>query len=451
MVKMMESVKCIYCGRGVSDGIELSESDIIPDALTNAKIRFKNVCRIDHNNKFSDLFESRVIEEFSYIRNRFNIKGKNKVYPFVNKTIKFQGKSYIVKTRDKKSVFGKKIVKSECGNFLMGPLEELRKKNKYKNIEQVDINEIEHEEEFIFNTGICVSSEMYRLVAKIAYEWYCKINNINDKKEIFTEIIDYITTGRYRDQNELVSIILDNELYVILSSKCINGSHFLACYIDECETCCVLVSIFGIVAYKIKLFKVSDYNNYKYNFFEELSVTGEKKKVLDSALKDEDIGLVIEDIKNFLKIENQVFMAGLKRHLNTIDYIDYKDNVKILVDIISNNLKNVLSYSTIDRKVLQRFVDEYNLIDHLNINDKSLNPEFWFLFYIVYLIGDSKNESINIHIVNELVVAKYDKVFNGEYGSNKNNIIKLKEVIYSNENYREVINRGAKLIKLFFE
>lgn len=49
--------KCIYCNR--VDG--LSESDIIPDALTNVKIRNRNVCTVEHNNKFSDLFESRVI------------------------------------------------------------------------------------------------------------------------------------------------------------------------------------------------------------------------------------------------------------------------------------------------------------------------------------------------------------------------------------------------------
>jgi len=45
--------KCIYCDTSV----DLSESDIIPDALTNARILNKNVCRIAHNNKFSDLFE----------------------------------------------------------------------------------------------------------------------------------------------------------------------------------------------------------------------------------------------------------------------------------------------------------------------------------------------------------------------------------------------------------
>ena len=56
--------KCIYCGK-VDD---LSESDIIPDALTNARIFNKNVCRIEHNNLFSDMFESKVIEAYVFFR-----------------------------------------------------------------------------------------------------------------------------------------------------------------------------------------------------------------------------------------------------------------------------------------------------------------------------------------------------------------------------------------------
>lgn len=68
--------RCIYCGKAE----DLSESDIIPDALTNARILNKNVCRIEHNNKFSDMFESEVINALSFITNELDIKsskGKN--------------------------------------------------------------------------------------------------------------------------------------------------------------------------------------------------------------------------------------------------------------------------------------------------------------------------------------------------------------------------------------
>ena len=68
--------KCIYCGKNH----DLSESDIIPDALTNARIFNNNVCRIEHNNRFSDMFESKVIEALAFITNELDIKsskGKN--------------------------------------------------------------------------------------------------------------------------------------------------------------------------------------------------------------------------------------------------------------------------------------------------------------------------------------------------------------------------------------
>lgn len=45
--------KCIYC---VTED-DMSESDIIPDALTNARILNRDVCKTEHKNKFSDLFE----------------------------------------------------------------------------------------------------------------------------------------------------------------------------------------------------------------------------------------------------------------------------------------------------------------------------------------------------------------------------------------------------------
>ena len=34
----MKNIKCIYCNKNESDGITLSESDIIPESLTNKKI-----------------------------------------------------------------------------------------------------------------------------------------------------------------------------------------------------------------------------------------------------------------------------------------------------------------------------------------------------------------------------------------------------------------------------
>lgn len=52
-------MSCIYCGTKK----DLADSDIIPDALTNAKIINPHVCRVAHNNKFSDMFENEIIND----------------------------------------------------------------------------------------------------------------------------------------------------------------------------------------------------------------------------------------------------------------------------------------------------------------------------------------------------------------------------------------------------
>ena len=84
-------MECIYCGTSE----DLSESDIIPDALTNARIINRNVCRVAHNNRFSDLFESKVISDLGFITNELDIKSsKGKKYASYAATIKIDGIGY---------------------------------------------------------------------------------------------------------------------------------------------------------------------------------------------------------------------------------------------------------------------------------------------------------------------------------------------------------------------
>lgn len=86
--------KCVYCNRSVDDGIEISESDIIPDSLTNKKILLKSVCKIEHNNEFGETFESEIINKFARERNYLGIKNKGKKLP-----------SYVVKIKTRQCSF----------------------------------------------------------------------------------------------------------------------------------------------------------------------------------------------------------------------------------------------------------------------------------------------------------------------------------------------------------
>ncbi|MBU8568913.1 hypothetical protein KM914_21360 [Virgibacillus pantothenticus] len=110
--------KCIYCG--ISK--DLSKSDIIPDALTNAKIINPNVCRIEHNNEFSDLFEYEVIKKLALITNELDIKSsKSKKYASYSTQININGTEYNTNISSESELFRNKKMRSIDGKYLFGP------------------------------------------------------------------------------------------------------------------------------------------------------------------------------------------------------------------------------------------------------------------------------------------------------------------------------------------
>lgn len=114
---------CIYCGATE----DLSDSDIIPDALTNAKIINPNVCRIAHNNKFNDMFEDEIIKSMALITNELDIKSsKGKKYATYAAKIIIDGTEYSTNISSETELFsGKKIISTEDGKTKMGPLEQM--------------------------------------------------------------------------------------------------------------------------------------------------------------------------------------------------------------------------------------------------------------------------------------------------------------------------------------
>ena len=68
----MGEPKCIYCGTSK----DLSDSDIIPDALTASRIINKCVCHVEHNSGMTKKFESEVAEKLAFLLNYLNIKSK---------------------------------------------------------------------------------------------------------------------------------------------------------------------------------------------------------------------------------------------------------------------------------------------------------------------------------------------------------------------------------------
>ena len=200
--------KCIYCGKET----DLSESDIIPDALTNARIINRCVCRIEHNNKFSDKFESKVIESLAFITNELDIKSsKGKNYAPYEAYITIEGVEYKLALHGDNNIFDGRVLKSVDNTHMISTYEKMVKiaKDEQK-VTPLDVNSIEIEKRVRVNNVIFFDDALYRMVAKIAFEWYCAKNRIADHLPEFDNIVRYIVDGEGENP---VSIIQEKQVY----------------------------------------------------------------------------------------------------------------------------------------------------------------------------------------------------------------------------------------------
>lgn len=155
--------KCIYCGNTK----DLSESDIIPDALTNARILNKNVCRIEHNNKFSDMFESKVIESLAFITNELDIKSrKGKKYAAYNATLTIDGVDYNVLLHGDNNIFDGRVLKSVDKTQMISSYDKMVKISGNENkVHPLDVNHVEIEKRYALimeYSTICQCTECYQ-------------------------------------------------------------------------------------------------------------------------------------------------------------------------------------------------------------------------------------------------------------------------------------------------
>lgn len=124
------------------------------------------------------------------------------------------------------------------------------------------------------------SDEMLHTVAKIAYEWFCAVNNINEFiPECYQVIVDSILMKRPIE--DVVEIVVDGNLDYALKDICHLGSHGLFEYVDTNGGRYVIYNFWGIVYYKIRIcntgFPNTDvcncYNLYLYNLDGDKSQT----------------------------------------------------------------------------------------------------------------------------------------------------------------------------------
>lgn len=461
---MQQKPACIYCG------VEkpLSESDIIPDALTNARITNKNVCKTEHNNKFSDLFESEVIDALALITNKLDVKSrKGKNYAAYPAVVEIDGIDYNVSMTSEKSIFDGRVIKSVDEKHKMSSLERIKgiAKNP-EEVEEIDVNNLMLTEKVNINLEIYFSDVMYRMISKIAFEWYCVKNNVSGYHEEFANIISFITTG---EGNNPVTIFQNKELYEFYEKQKDLGSHCLFGFEDQEGKINVVVSLFGIAMYRVIVTdKKPEFcpNNFLYT---ELRTDSSRREIVHTTYEQAEAdffealyngGKYVEGPK-LGRISTKIFVGKVQ-----IDFVLYTfvfNMIKCLIgihdevnvpnkcigEIIIHNIKNILQSSLLHKKTLKRFVKDYFPENHepIKINPISTNKRTTFLFYILFNIGKQEIDAIDDNGLQKVT----KQIFN----MNAENTIvlddalekKLIEEILSTPSYSEILEKGANVIK----
>lgn len=458
--------RCIYCGNSE----DLSESDIIPDALTNARIYNKNVCRIAHNNKFSDMFESKVIKALAFITNELDIKSsKGKKYASYDATVKINGIEYNVLLQGDHNLFDGRVLKSTDKTNIISSYEKLIEIAGDKGkIEHIDINSTEIEKTVRINNEIFFDQSMYRLISKIAFEWYCAKNNIIGYHQEFDNVITFITTG---NGNNTVSIVQNEKIYDALSEEVELGSHTLFAFEAANGEINVVISLFGLMMYRVILAK-SKSELFKKNFlYAELRTDSarieiEHKSIIDAekyffeTLNSDKFQLATESggINFMIPKETNVpmnlhlypFVFEMMKCFN-----DFRDDAKEPNDVINRiflkQLNNTLKETALHKKSIKRFVYDHFPEGHdlIQLNPAVSNKKDILFFYVVFLIGlsFSPNDKLDERSL-QLFLKEKLPLYNGQKMIVSDEVEQnLKKQIMGTNNYSDILKNGARIIK----
>lgn len=247
-------MKCIYCN---SDS-DLTVSDIIPAALTGAKLRKKFVCRT-HNSFTNEHYEKTMIRQLDIFRNRIGLTERD------GDPVRFYAKLNIgdytseknISVSDNKSIMDAgrlfRMKDNQGRTVLVGPKEELLKIN---GATEEKITDLLLEDISISSTtdirDIFISESTLHAVAKIAYEWHCFINDVEEfQKDIYGVITSYILDPE--QTNTLVDVVNDSYVAMLSERFSRTGSNMLFEYNDPDGNTYVIFSLWNVIAYRVKV------------------------------------------------------------------------------------------------------------------------------------------------------------------------------------------------------
>ena len=178
-------MKCIYCNSETN----LSISDIIPAALTGAKLRKKFVCRA-HNSFTNDHYEKTMIRQLDIFRNRIGLTERDgdPVRFSADLTIGEYTSEKNISISDNKSIMDTdrlfRMKDKQGRTVLVGPKDKLLQiggatEDKITDFPLADISV----SSITDISALFISETVLHAIAKIAYEWHCYINDVEEYQE----------------------------------------------------------------------------------------------------------------------------------------------------------------------------------------------------------------------------------------------------------------------------
>jgi len=384
-------MKCIYC----NEENELTVSDIIPSALTNAKITRKFVCK-KHNAFTNDNYEKRTIERFGIYRNLIGLTERDGDPVRFIADLQIDGYTFKnTSISNKASILnGKRCfsTKEESGTkIIVGDRNELLKikgatteKIKDINIGNVEISRIDDIRELF------VSNEALHVMAKIAYEWHCFHNEIElfDDK-CYADIVNYIL---FPDSVlPIVSIVNDGNLIYAFDSLSRTGTSYIFEYNDYDGFCYVIFGLWNVITYKIKICKTKECDNASKG---TISVS---LFHVDGTAKDTVLGMIS--------------IAGEAIHINSVSP---QEGISMLSSIIKKRLSSLgerdlskeylqIKYASLSKMANKYYENQIGLEELLDYE----NEDNVFSLYILDILTDNihsfdASKTFNENMVNIL-------------------------------------------------
>ncbi|WP_430885108.1 hypothetical protein [Fusibacter sp. JL216-2] len=398
----METIeKCIYCNKTE----DLSISDIIPFAITGAKLKKKFVCK-EHNSQTNKEFESDSIKELDYFRNQLGFKTRE------GASIKYRGKIVIddlviknVDLSDKQFFYTQQILstKQNGHKIILGNIN-LLKERIGVNPEEIDSSKISVEYKFSIEQ-LFMSTKMKRTVAKIAYEWHCYKNSVSGYNVKFEDIVSFIIDGNEKDG--IVECVVDAHAYSVASQLCELGTNSIYEYIDNEGNCFVIFNFWNVIIYKVKVSKNNNATCKKENFIEmeRYNVDGTKDSITFGIYSlNGGIDVISESCEKAMKRLYNLYIRNLEM-LSTHTVVTVFTLRQMIDDLLldikyleneNSTIADFLKYEEWKRVILIKILLVFSQTTEYNF-DASFN------FNLQQILGTHEFFRINRDDLNELI------------------------------------------------